>query len=138
CRYTTILFGSIGSIDPICEDTSMHILTFFPLGNADCCKIDLEGGQKILFDYANVRNGQDEYDLRTDLPTVLKADLKAANRDYYDVVAFTHLDDDHIHGATEFFWLEHDEKYQGDGRIRINEMWVPAAVIVEDTDKEEA
>ena len=25
----------------------MHKLNFFPLGNADCCRIDLDGGQKI-------------------------------------------------------------------------------------------
>ena len=30
----------------------MHKVTFFPLGNADCCLIDLHGGQKILFDCA--------------------------------------------------------------------------------------
>ena len=30
----------------------MHRLTFYPLGNADCCLIDLANGQKILFDYA--------------------------------------------------------------------------------------
>ena len=33
--------------------------------------------------------------------------LKDANRDYFDVVAFTHLDDDHICGSSKFFYLEH-------------------------------
>jgi hypothetical protein len=28
----------------------MHKLTFFPLGNADCCRNDSEAGKKILFD----------------------------------------------------------------------------------------
>ena len=26
----------------------MHKLTFFPLGNADSCRIDLEGGEKEM------------------------------------------------------------------------------------------
>jgi hypothetical protein len=36
-----------------------------------------------------------------------------ANRNYYDVVAFTHLDDDHICGSFSFFYLEHASKYRG-------------------------
>jgi len=32
----------------------MHRLTFYPLGNADCCLIDLANGQKILFDYGDI------------------------------------------------------------------------------------
>jgi hypothetical protein len=41
------------------------------------------------------------WDARIDLPKVLKADLRAAKRDYYDVVCFTHLDDDHCCGSGE-------------------------------------
>jgi hypothetical protein len=48
------------------------------------------------------------------------------------VVAFTHLDTDHFCRATEFFELRHAVKYQGKDRIKINEMWVPAAAIYED------
>jgi hypothetical protein len=110
----------------------MHTLTFFPLGNADCCRVDLSGGQKLLFDYANMRCADDEGDLRIDLPTELKENLKAAKRDYYDVVAFSHLDNDHVCGAPEFFFLEHAKKYQGEGRIKIKNLWVPAAVIIQD------
>jgi len=117
----------------------MHKLTFFPLGNADCTLIDLECGKKILFDYANMRDPDDEDDLRCDLEQELRDDLKDADRDSYDVVAFTHLDEDHYKGSTEFFWLRHAKKYQGDGRIRIDTMWVPAAAITETAlDKEEA
>ena len=36
----------------------MHTVTIFPLGNADCTRIDLQGGKKILFDYANMRVGE--------------------------------------------------------------------------------
>ena len=42
----------------------MAKLTFFPLGNADCCRIDLDVGQKLLFDFANVRDPSDPGDRR--------------------------------------------------------------------------
>ncbi len=107
-------------------------LTFHPLGNADCTRIDLANGKKLLIDYADMRNHDDPADKRVDLPEELKADLRAVRRDYFDVVCFTHLDDDHCCGADEFFWLEHAQKYQGEGRIKIRELWVPAAAITED------
>jgi hypothetical protein len=118
----------------------MPKLTFFPLGNADTTLIDLAGGEKILFDYANRRNAEDKDDKRADLPSELRKDL--GRRGYYDVVAFTHLDQDHYDGMTEFFFLEHNKDYQGqvDGkeRIKIKTMWVPAAVITEEMEEEES
>jgi hypothetical protein len=114
----------------------VHKVTFFPVGNhlwnGDCCRIDLEGGQKLLFDYCHQRNPSDANDRRINLPAALKDDLLAAQRLNYDVVAFTHLDDDHIHGATDFFHLRHSKDHQSSGRVKIDELWVPAAVIVED------
>jgi hypothetical protein len=47
------------------------------LGNADSYRIDLENGRKILVDYANVANPDDKSDLRVNLASVLRADLKA-------------------------------------------------------------
>ena len=117
----------------------MHKLTFFPLGNADCCRIDLDCGKKILFDYANTRDPEDEDDLRCDLEQQLRDDLEDAERDFYEVVAFTHLDEDHYKGATDFFWLRHAKKYQSEDRIKVNVLWVPAAAITETgLDKAEA
>ncbi|OGQ94913.1 MAG: hypothetical protein A2284_18905 [Deltaproteobacteria bacterium RIFOXYA12_FULL_61_11] len=117
----------------------MHKMTFFPLGNADCCRIDLECGRTILVDFAATRDPDDDDDLRCDLPELLRADLKERKRDYYDVVAFTHLDKDHFCGSTEFFHLRHAQKYQGDDRIKMNVMWVPAALITEKApDEDEA
>lgn len=110
----------------------MHTLTFFNLGNADCCRVDIQDGRKILIDYAATRSEDDDEDKRCDLPKLLGDDLDAVDRDYYDVVAFTHLDKDHICGATDFFWLEHAAKYQDDERTKINDLWVPAAVITEE------
>ena len=117
----------------------MHRLTFFPLGNADCCLIDLDNGTKLLIDYANTHNPDDEDDLRCDLATLLKEDLQDADRDTLDVVAFTHLDEDHYKGASDIFWFDHAKKYQSDDRIKIKTLWVPAAVITETSlDEKEA
>lgn len=107
-------------------------LTFHPLGNADCTRIDFADGRKMLVDYADMRNDRDPADKRIDLPAELKADLRAAGRKDFDVVMFTHLDDDHCCGAGDFFRLEHALKYQGEGRPKIKELWVPAAAITED------
>lgn len=116
----------------------MHKLTFYPLGNADCCKVDLANGKKLLFDYASVSDSADKDDLRIDLPNALRDDLDENDRNYYDVVAFTHADDDHIHGFSNFFFLEHAKKYQDSNRIRIKELWIPAAIIIEEGAEDEA
>jgi hypothetical protein len=108
----------------------MHKLTFSPLGNADCTHIELECGKQLLFDFADLKNHADANDKRIDLPAQLRKDL--GDRKSYDVVAFTHLDDDHVHGSSEFFHFDHASCYQSDDRIRIEELWVPAAAIIED------
>ena len=114
----------------------MPKLTFFPLGNADSCRIDLDGGEKLLVDYANTRCVDDPEDKRADLPKLLRDDLDAAKRTppnrRYEVVTFTHLDNDHICWASEFFYLRHAKKYQDDERVKIDEMWVPAVAITEE------
>ena len=102
---------------------------FFPIGNADTCVID-SGGRKFVFDFAAPKpQGGD--DRRIDLAETLSTEFKKEKRDSVDVVSFSHLDTDHFAGASEFFHLEHAKKYQGKGRIRIKEMWVPAAAILE-------
>ena len=109
----------------------MQKATFFPVGNADSIRIDLECGKKVLFDFANYRNAEDEGDRRIDLASALRDDLLSAGRDSFDVVAFTHADDDHLHGFSDFFHLDHAKKYQTTDRIKIGVMWVPAAVIID-------
>ena len=104
---------------------------FFPLGNADTLRIDLANGHKILVDYADMRDPDDEEDLRCDLPQILSDDLSRVDRDYYDVVCITHTDSDHCKGFGEFFWLEHAETYQDESHIKIKELWVPAATVLE-------
>ena len=114
----------------------MHQVTFFPVGNADTSRINLENKRKILIDFANYSNEKEE-DKRIKLSEELINDLEESNRDYFDVVIFTHADDDHIHGFSTFFHLEHAKKYQSDERIKIKELWVPAAVLIEKTNLNE-
>ena len=116
----------------------MAIITFYPLGNADSCLIDFDSNRKMLVDYAHCREAEDEEDLRIDLYSALHDDLEEANRNFYDVVAFTHADDDHVRGSSDFFYFEHAEKYQSDDRIHINELWVPASMILEQGLKNDA
>jgi hypothetical protein len=115
----------------------MAKIIIYPLGNADTCLLALD--QKfMLCDYAAKRNPDDPDDRRCDLPEELKSDINYPVRDTIDVVAFTHLDDDHVCGASEFFHLDHAEVYQGEGRVKITELWVPAAAIVEEGAEDDA
>jgi hypothetical protein len=111
---------------------------FFPLGNADTTRLDLADGRKILVDYADMRCADDENDPRCDLPKELRRDLSKAGRNYYDAVSISHLDQDHCKGFGEFFWLEHAKAYQSEERIRIRELWVPAAAVIEENLKDDS
>lgn len=116
----------------------MHKITFYPIGNADCCFIESEGGQNFLFDYADMRDKDDEDDLRIDLENAVRSKLEAKKKDFFDVVVFTHADRDHINRFSDLFYLEHASKYQSDERIKINDLWVPSAVICGDEVSDEA
>lgn len=109
----------------------MSRLTFYPIGNADTCLIDLANGKKVLFDFADMRCGDDEDDKRIDLSATLRKDLKDSRRSGYEVFAVTHLDNDHTRKADEFFYLDHSKKYQEGDRANIGTLWVPAGVITE-------
>ncbi len=115
-----------------------HKITLYPEDNADACLLEPDGGGMFLFDYADNHDEDEEGDLRTDLSAALGEKLEAHGRDALDVVAITHLDDDHIHGASEFFYLRHALRYQGEGRAKIDELWVPSAAITEENLKGEA
>lgn len=107
-------------------------INFFPLGNADTVRLDLADGRKILVDFADMRNPDDPQDKRCDLSAELRRDLIKATRDYYNAVCITHIDTDHCKGFGDFFWLEHAAKYQDKQRIKIRELWVPAAAVLEE------
>lgn len=110
----------------------MHKIYFYPVGNGDCSQIVLENGKRILMDYRHEAFYENEDTPQINLKKHLKDELKKANKNYFDIVAFTHGDADHIEGSTEFFYLEHAKCYQSDERIKIKELWVPAAMILEE------
>lgn len=106
-------------------------ITFYPVGNGDASQILLSNGRRVLMDFRHQVCGENESSPTIDLAKHLRAEFKAANRDDVDVMAFTHADLDHICGFSDFFELRYAAKYQGGDRIKINELWVPAAVIIE-------
>lgn len=109
----------------------MHKITFYPIGNADCFKIDLDNGRKLVFDYAHTDASESQDDKRMDLAVALKEDLDNDECSKLDVLGFTHADSDHVGNASEFFWFDYAKSYQGEGRIKFTELWVPAAFILE-------
>jgi hypothetical protein len=108
-----------------------HQIIFYPVGNGDTSQVVLSQGRRVLFDFCHRTKANSTDTPEIDLKKRLKEELAAAGRNYFDVVAFTHADADHIQGSTEFFELQYASKYQGDGRIKIKQLWVPAAMILE-------
>ncbi len=110
----------------------MHQVIFYPVGNGDTCQIVLDNGKRILLDYRHLAKGEEEESPEIDLKARLRKELLDANKKSFDVVAFTHGDSDHISGSTDFFELRHAKKYQGGDRVPIPELWVPAAMLLEE------
>ena len=102
----------------------------FPLGNADTTRLTLSDGQRILFDFADMGRS-DSSNIDFDLEKAIKDDLGSAP---YSVSALciTHVDSDHCKGFGDVFWLKHAQKYQTADRVKIDELWVPAAAILEE------
>ncbi|GBF44573.1 hypothetical protein LPTSP2_38760 [Leptospira ellinghausenii] len=112
-------------------------IRFYPVGNGDTSQIILDNKKRILMDFRHLKKTEEEGGgPEINLKKALENELREANRDYFDVVAFTHGDADHIENSTEFFELNHAEKYQGEGRIKIKNLWVPAAMILEQAGNE--
>lgn len=109
----------------------MAKITFYPVGNADSTLIELDNGKNILIDYAHSQEAEACGDEKVVLDREIRSKLSHYDP-YIDVVVFTHADEDHTRGAADFFAFEHASKYQSKGRVRINELWVPAALIVEE------
>ena len=110
----------------------MAKITFYPLGNADSCLIQLSNGLHFVFDYANMRNPDDLGDKRIDLPRKFKEDIGWPKLKEIDVLAITHGDNDHVKGVGEMFWMEHAAVYQTEEHVKFKELWIPAALLVEE------
>jgi hypothetical protein len=114
------------------------ILRYYPVGSADTTLIELPDGRLVLVDFADYGDPEDASNKRIELSKALRERLDELGRDSISVVAFTHLDDDHCHKAGDFFWFEHAKAYQDDDRIKIKELWVPAAAVTEEGSKDDA
>ena len=107
----------------------MAKVNFFPIGNADSTLVHLTDGRLLLFDYCN--KSLEENDKRVNLEEEIRKYLKEQNRKDIDLVSFTHADDDHIYGAENIFWLNHAYKYQGENKVKIKTLLVPASLLLE-------
>jgi len=99
-------------------------ITFFPLGNAESCLLELSNNKTMLFDYAHTYTGENG-DKRINLESELSKHTQ------FDVVLFSHAHDDHVKGAKDFFYFDHAVKYQNDTRKKISELWVSSAFILD-------
>ena len=97
-------------------------ITFFPEGNAECVFLELDNEKRMLMDYANMHSSDPRY---TDLTESFK------DIDTFDVVMFTHPHDDHVKGASDFFYFDHAIKYQTGERAKIKELWISAAFLLD-------
>jgi len=115
----------------------MHTVKFYPVGNGDSSQIILENGKRILFDYRHKKSAENNEGPEINLFQTLHNELEEAGRDYFDVVAFTHGDKDHIENSSDFFWFEYKKEFQSEERVKIKELWVPAALIIEELTKDQ-
>lgn len=112
--------------------TDLHKIVCYPVGNGDTTQVILSKGRRVLFDFCHRQKAENEETPEINIKERLQDELKTAGRNYFDVVAFTHADLDHIQGSTDFFELQYAEKFQGKGRIKIKQLWVPAAMLLEE------
>jgi len=115
----------------------MHKIIFYPVGNGDTSQIILENKKRFLFDFRHLKKAENGEIPEIDLKKRLNEELKDCKKTSFDVVAFTHGDADHIENSTEFFELLHAKQYQGNDRIKIDELWVPAAMILDTATNDE-
>lgn len=109
----------------------MASITFYPIGNADCCLIKTDMGNKFLFDFADTRNPDDKTDKRIPLIDAVRTDLDWPKCKEIDVLAITHGDDDHVRKICDCFFLESNKACQSDDHIKFKELWIPANLLTE-------
>lgn len=109
----------------------MASITFYPLGNADCCLIKTDKGSKILFDFADTRDSTNKDDKRIALLEAVRKDIGWPNTKEIDILAITHGDDDHVRKICDGFFLESKSDCQSDDHIKFKELWIPANLLTE-------
>lgn len=110
----------------------MANITFYPLGNADSSLIEFSDSRLLLNDYyCPDPDSRDDDDKLIILSEELDKVLKDKGRDYFDAVAFSHRDQDHVEGAERYFKMEHAPNNKNYGTVEVREIWVPAYFIIE-------
>lgn len=109
----------------------MANITFYPIGNADCCLIKTDRGDKILFDFADTKDPNNKDDKRIDLLKAVRKDVGWPDIKEIDVLAITHGDDDHVRNICDGFHLESRSDCQSDDHIKFKELWIPANLLIE-------
>lgn len=97
-------------------------ITFYPEGNAECILLELSNNKRMLMDYANMHSADYRY---SDLSTSFE------NIESFDVVMFSHAHEDHVKGASDFFYFKHALKYQTGNRVKIKQLWISAAFLLD-------
>jgi glyoxylase-like metal-dependent hydrolase (beta-lactamase superfamily II) len=83
----------------------VHQVIFYPVGCGDTSQIVLANNRRVLMDFHHIADTEVNNRPEINLAEQLRNELRVADRDDYDVVAFTHGDEDHIMGSTDFFEL---------------------------------
>jgi beta-lactamase superfamily II metal-dependent hydrolase len=109
----------------------MANITFYPIGNADCCLIKTDAGNKFVFDFADTKNREDKTDKRIDLREAIRNDTDWPKVKQIDVLAITHGDDDHLRKVCDTFYLESRSESQTEDHIKFKELWVPSNLLTE-------
>lgn len=96
-------------------------VTFFPVGNGDMTLIDTDSERKILID-CNIRANEDFPDVNKQLREKLSRDSNG--RLFIDVFIWSHADEDHCRGISEYFHLgTSDDWSEKKDLIFIREIW---------------
>jgi hypothetical protein len=70
-------------------------IIFYPAVDWDDTHLVISVGRRMLFDFYRRENGKGIDTSEIDLKTQPKAELKAADHDYFNVIPFMHTDNDH-------------------------------------------
>jgi hypothetical protein len=112
-------------------DYMANYVTFFPVDNGDMTLIETKKDKYIMID-CNIRNAENDDEIY-DCNGYLKDNLPADNgQSYLDAFFLTHSDNDHCRGIREYFNLCAPDSLD-DEKIRIDELYVPAKLMMDDT-----
>lgn len=120
-----------------------HSIKFYPVGNGDCCLVNIGGAnKKIMFDcnFRQQAENEDEemYDVLADL---LDNELtsKKCGLNFLHAFILTHPDQDHCRSFSEKFYLGSPdaikEKDKENKKILIGELWYSPRVFEEQTNE---